>query len=71
MRRCMSMRSPAISACRLSVRDWQTHGHKIPLLVNMMPAGKYLGEEFYRAGGIPAVIAELIEPARFTRMPRP
>src|SRR5690606_1032001 len=45
----------------LSVADWQTHGHKIPLLVNMMPAGKYLGEEFYRAGGVPAVVAELIE----------
>jgi dihydroxy-acid dehydratase len=44
----------------LSVDDWQKHGHTIPLLVNMQPAGKYLGEEFYRAGGIPAVVAELI-----------
>ena len=44
----------------LSVTDWQKYGHKIPLLVNMQPAGKYLGEEFYRAGGIPAVVAELI-----------
>jgi dihydroxy-acid dehydratase len=44
----------------LSVNDWQTHGHKIPLLVNMQPAGKYLSEEFHRAGGIPAVVAELI-----------
>jgi len=44
----------------LSVADWQKYGHKIPLLVNMQPAGKYLGEEFYRAGGIPAVVAELI-----------
>jgi dihydroxy-acid dehydratase len=44
----------------LSVTDWQNLGHKIPLLVNMQPAGKYLGEEFYRAGGIPAVVAELI-----------
>jgi len=44
----------------LSVDDWQKHGHAIPLLVNMQPAGKYLGEEFYRAGGIPAVVAELI-----------
>ena len=44
----------------LSIDDWQKHGHRIPLLVNMMPAGKYLGEEFHRAGGIPAVIAELI-----------
>jgi dihydroxy-acid dehydratase len=44
----------------LSVQDWQDLGHRIPLIVNMMPAGKYLGEEFHRAGGIPAVIAELI-----------
>jgi dihydroxy-acid dehydratase len=44
----------------LSVDDWEKHGHAIPLLVNMQPAGKYLGEEFYRAGGIPAVVAELI-----------
>jgi dihydroxy-acid dehydratase len=44
----------------LAVEDWQRVGHKIPLLVNMIPAGKYLGEEFYRAGGIPAVTAELI-----------
>ena len=44
----------------LSVTDWQKYGHKIPLLVNMQPAGQYLGEEFYRAGGIPAVVAELI-----------
>jgi dihydroxy-acid dehydratase len=45
----------------LSVEDWQRFGHKIPLLVNMQPAGKYLGEEFHRAGGVPAVVAELIE----------
>jgi dihydroxy-acid dehydratase len=45
----------------LTVADWQKHGHRIPLLVNMMPAGKYLGEEFHRAGGIPAVVAELID----------
>jgi dihydroxy-acid dehydratase len=45
----------------LSIGDWQRVGHKIPLLVNMQPAGKYLGEEFHRAGGVPAVVAELIE----------
>jgi len=45
----------------LTVEDWQRVGHKIPLLVNMQPAGKYLGEEFHRAGGVPAVVAELIE----------
>lgn len=44
----------------LTIEDWQAVGHKIPLLVNMQPAGKYLGEEFHRAGGVPAVVAELI-----------
>lgn len=44
----------------LTIDDWQTVGHKVPLLVNMQPAGKYLGEEFHRAGGVPAVVAELI-----------
>ncbi|MFH1555162.1 MAG: IlvD/Edd family dehydratase, partial [Pseudomonadota bacterium] len=45
---------------KLDVDDWQSVGHKIPLLVNMQPAGEFLGEEFHRAGGIPAVVAELI-----------
>ncbi len=40
--------------------DWEKHGYDIPLLVNMQPAGEYLGEEYYRAGGVPAVVAELI-----------
>ncbi len=44
----------------LSIDDWQSHGHHIPLLVNMQPAGLYLGEEFHRAGGVPAVMAELM-----------
>ncbi|EPJ43555.1 MAG: dihydroxy-acid dehydratase [Osedax symbiont Rs2] len=44
----------------LNNNDWQEFGHKIPLLVNMQPAGKYLGEDFHRAGGVPAVIAELL-----------
>ena len=44
----------------LSVDDWQTYGLDVPLLVNLQPAGDYLGEDFYRAGGVPAVIAELI-----------
>src|SRR5690606_9683153 len=46
---------------KLDTDDWQKHGHQIPLIVNMMPAGKYLGEEFHRAGGIPAVINELMK----------
>lgn len=40
--------------------DWQRVGHHIPLLVNMQPAGKYLGEDYQRAGGVPAVVGELI-----------
>jgi dihydroxy-acid dehydratase len=45
----------------LSIDDWQEHGHKVPLLVNLQPAGEYLGEDFYRAGGVPAVVSELIK----------
>jgi dihydroxy-acid dehydratase len=45
----------------LNVRDWQEHGHKVPLLVNLQPAGEYLGEDYYRAGGVPAVVNQLME----------
>ena len=41
--------------------DWQAVGHKIPLLVNLQPAGEYLGEDYHHAGGVPAVVAELIK----------
>ncbi|MEL6550807.1 MAG: IlvD/Edd family dehydratase [Pseudomonadota bacterium] len=44
----------------LSNDDWQAFGHHIPLLVNLQPAGKYLGEDYQRAGGVPAVMGELI-----------
>ena len=44
----------------LNVRDWQEFGHKVPLLVNLQPAGEYLGEDYYHAGGVPAVTAQLI-----------
>ncbi len=40
--------------------DWQSLGHDIPLLVNLQPAGKYLGEDYSRAGGVPAVVGELL-----------
>ena len=40
--------------------DWQKIGHHIPLLVNLQPAGEYLGEDYHRAGGVPAVISELL-----------
>jgi dihydroxy-acid dehydratase len=45
----------------LDIDDWQKHGHKVPLLVNMQPAGEYLGEDYYRAGGVPAVVNELMK----------
>lgn len=45
----------------LDITDWQTFGHKVPLLLNMQPAGEYLGEDFYRAGGVPAIVGELMK----------
>jgi len=44
--------------------DWMQYGRDIPLLVNMQPAGKYLGERFHRAGGVPALLCELLRVAR-------
>ena len=44
----------------LPIEEWQSYGHDIPLLVNLQPAGEYLGEDYYRAGGVPAVVGELI-----------
>jgi dihydroxy-acid dehydratase len=44
----------------LTIDDWEEHGREVPLLVNLQPAGEYLGEDFYRAGGVPAVVAELM-----------
>jgi dihydroxy-acid dehydratase len=44
----------------LSVDDWQTYGEAVPLLVNLQPAGEYLGEDYYRAGGVPAVVNQLM-----------
>ncbi len=40
--------------------DWQSLGHKVPLLVNLQPAGAYLGEDYFHAGGVPAVVGELM-----------
>jgi dihydroxy-acid dehydratase len=48
----------------LSLDDWQRIGEDVPLLVNCMPAGKYLGEGFHRAGGVPAVMHELKKAGR-------
>ena len=44
----------------LSIEDWQTYGEDVPLLVNLQPAGEYLGEDYYHAGGVPAVVAQLM-----------
>ncbi len=43
----------------ITPRDWVEHGRNVPLIVNMQPAGKYLGERFHRAGGVPALLREL------------
>src|SRR3954464_1101211 len=48
----------------LSIDDWETVGYDVPLIVNMQPAGQYLGEEYHRAGGVPAVLSELIKAKR-------
>ncbi|MBB5746386.1 IlvD/Edd family dehydratase [Brevundimonas variabilis] len=45
----------------LPLQDWQTHGLHVPLLVNLQPAGTYLGEDYFHAGGVPAVVHELMQ----------
>ncbi len=49
---------------KLTIDDWEKLGYDVPLLVDMQPAGKYLGEEYYRAGGLPAVLKELMKAGR-------
>jgi dihydroxy-acid dehydratase len=48
----------------LAIEDWERIGYDVPLLVNMQPAGEYLGEDYYRAGGLPAVMHELLKAGR-------
>src|SRR5579864_1351022 len=48
----------------LDVNDWETIGHDLPLLANIQPAGEFLGEDFHRAGGVPAIFGELIRAGR-------
>jgi dihydroxy-acid dehydratase len=48
----------------LTIEDWQTIGADIPLLVDCQPAGRFLGERFHRAGGVPAVMKELLDAGR-------
>jgi dihydroxy-acid dehydratase len=47
--------------------DWEKIGYDIPLLVNLQPAGEYLGEEYHRAGGVPAVVNELIKAGKIKK----
>jgi dihydroxy-acid dehydratase len=47
--------------------DWEKIGYDIPLLVNLQPAGEYLGEDYFRAGGVPAVVAELIAEGKINK----
>ena len=47
--------------------DWERIGYDVPLLVNLQPAGEYLGEDYYRAGGVPAVVAELIAEGKINK----
>jgi dihydroxy-acid dehydratase len=49
---------------KLPIEDWEKIGYDIPLLVDMQPAGKYLGEDYYRAGGLPAVMNQLLKAGR-------
>ncbi len=48
----------------LTTQDFEKYGYDVPLLVNMQPAGFYLGEEYFRAGGLPAVMNELLKAKR-------
>jgi dihydroxy-acid dehydratase len=52
---------------KLDNDDWEKIGYDIPLLVNLQPAGEYLGEEYHRAGGVPAVVGELIRAGRIRK----
>lgn len=45
----------------LSISDWQAFGEDVPLLVNLQPAGEYLGEDYHHAGGVPAVVRQLMD----------
>ena len=44
----------------LKLKEWQDYGHDVPLLVNLQPAGEYLGEDYHHAGGVPAVVNQLM-----------
>ena len=52
----------------LTMQDWQDVGFDVPLLLNLQPAGEYLGEDYHHAGGVPAVVGELMN---HNRLPHP
>jgi dihydroxy-acid dehydratase len=52
---------------KLDNNDWEKIGYDIPLIVNLQPAGEYLGEDFHRAGGVPAVVNELIKAGKIRK----
>jgi dihydroxy-acid dehydratase len=53
----------------LDIEDWESIGHDIPLLANVQPAGEFLGEAYHRAGGVPAIIGELIRGGKIHTTP--
>jgi len=48
----------------LTIQDWEDHGYDLPLIVNCQPAGEFLGEGYFAAGGVPAVVNELMKVGR-------
>lgn len=52
---------------KLTTDDWEKVGYDIPLIVNLQPAGEYLGEDYHRAGGVPAVVSELIKAGKIRK----
>ena len=52
----------------LEIEDWEKVGLEIPMLVNLQPAGKYLGEDFHRAGGVPAVMNALLKAGKLNNL---
>lgn len=54
----------------LTIDDWQEHGYQLPLLANVQPAGSFLCESFHRAGGVPALMGELMRAGLLDGTPR-
>jgi dihydroxy-acid dehydratase len=52
---------------KLDNDDWEKIGYDVPLLVNLQPAGEYLAEDYYRAGGVPGVVHELLKAGKIRK----